>query len=322
MKRLNQTAYEQKLSQTKGWLCFVQQCPLDFPPKYRAHVPDSPTMSNDFNSLLYALSSISHVREYAPQSALPMDDIDKMHLSLLDDVAFILVVKAKGDVAAVTMKRMNYRVDFYYSKNGPCFGALDEYLNSIQRIIGDSVDYNAMHRDLMAVVMSTCLDKVRSRFMKCQKEIVDLDALAFFETINPTIKIEAHELPDWDSLSDQAPILSFLCQIQSLDVDSGALRQNLRTLMKLSQSAYLIGSVTHRHSHVEDLIQSQADRMVLEHKTLFRRIRKIGSYFASVYRIVRLLRSRRYKYLRKHLFSRSWHSILFLSQAQNTDNNI
>jgi hypothetical protein len=61
--------------------------------------------------------------------------------------------------------------------------------------------------------------------------------------------------------------------------------------------------------------------MKVEHQTLFRRIRKIGFYFAAVYRIMSLLRSRRYSFLRKRI---SFHEVgnLFLSQAQNTDNNI
>lgn len=202
-------------------------------------------MSNDFNSLVYALSSIRQVREYAPQSARPRDKIDKDHLLLLNDVALLLVVKANGDVAAVTMKRMIDRIDFYYSKNGPCFGALNEYLNSVKRIIGDSVDYNSMHKDLLSVVMSACFDKVRSRLVKCQKEIVKLGAFCVSKTIDPTSKILAHLLPEWNSLSDQAISLSFLCQIQSLDVASAALRLNLMTLMKLSRSAYLMGSATH-----------------------------------------------------------------------------
>jgi hypothetical protein len=213
-------------------------------------------MSNDFNSLVYALSSIRHVREYAPQPAIPMNDVDKKHLSLLDDVALLLVVKAKGDVAAVTMKQMDDRVEFYYSKNGPCLGALDEYLNSVKRIIGDSVNYNTMNLDLLAVVMSTCLDKVRSRFIKCQKETLKLGAFAVSETIDPTTNILAHLQPEWNSLSDRAIILSFLCQIQSLDMSSAALRQNLRTLMKLSQSAYSIGSVTHAIYMLKHLIIS------------------------------------------------------------------
>lgn len=53
-----------------------------------------------------------------------MDPIDQKHTSLLDDIAILLVVKARGDVTAVTMKQMSDRMEFYYSKNGPCFGTL------------------------------------------------------------------------------------------------------------------------------------------------------------------------------------------------------
>src|SRR5436190_14282115 len=69
-----------------------------------------------FDKLLFALSSISHIRGHAPtESSLAAQQ--RKHLSFLDGIALLLVTEDKADVAAVSFLQTPTSIEFYYAKN-------------------------------------------------------------------------------------------------------------------------------------------------------------------------------------------------------------
>ena len=62
-----------------------------------------PTES-EFDRQVYMLASVCHIKDHAAHSAPICNDVEKKHLGLLNYIALLLVTKARGDVAAVTMK--------------------------------------------------------------------------------------------------------------------------------------------------------------------------------------------------------------------------
>lgn len=90
-------------------------------------------MADEFDKLVYVLSKLSHFRENAPLKPVLSGSSEKMHVGLLNDIALALTTKARGDVTAVTMKQSVAAIEFFYSKNAPCNGSLDVYLQSIRK---------------------------------------------------------------------------------------------------------------------------------------------------------------------------------------------
>ena len=84
----------------------------------------SPPVQFD-DELVYALSSVRHIREHAPTIPDVATD-QKKYLSLTGGIALLLVTEDKADVTAASFVQVSTSVDFYYAKNRLCTPAYIE----------------------------------------------------------------------------------------------------------------------------------------------------------------------------------------------------
>src|SRR5947207_2424071 len=102
---------------------------------HSASSDDSNSSVHFEDKLVYTLSSIRYIREYAPTAPKVTDDQIKTHLSLLDGIPLLLVTESKADVAAVSFLRTNTSIQFYYAKNRPCTRKETDYIESSLKLI-------------------------------------------------------------------------------------------------------------------------------------------------------------------------------------------
>ena len=126
-------------------------------------------MADEFDKLVYVLSTLSHVRDHAPLKPVIEGSSEQKHVDLLNDVALALTTKARGDVTAVTMKQSATALEFFYSKNAPCNGSLDLYLQSIKKVLANNDDLDIIQIEIFKEVVSSCTEKFKDRVIKCQK---------------------------------------------------------------------------------------------------------------------------------------------------------
>lgn len=105
-------------------------------------------MAKQLDKLIYVLSSVKHIREPALPPKLRMETTHRKHVELLDDIAFLLVTKARNDVVAVTWHQTSATITFYYAKNAPCSGSMDNYLTSIQHALRPGSNLDTLQTDL------------------------------------------------------------------------------------------------------------------------------------------------------------------------------
>ena len=200
-------------------------------------------MSDEFDQLIYVLSTLLPVYDHAPPKPVIEGRSERKHVDLLNDVALALTTKASGDVTAVTMKQNGTAIEFLYSKNAPCNGSLDVYLQAIKDAIAKNDDVGAIQTALMKVVVSSCVEKFRNRVVKCKEAAEANDNIAPSED-HGTSKNPFDVVPKWHGLSSTDIITRFLNDLCNLDTTSlPALKANVKKCMCLSQDACMIGIV-------------------------------------------------------------------------------
>ncbi|KAI9783099.1 MAG: hypothetical protein M1839_004268 [Geoglossum umbratile] len=157
--------------------------------------------SNDTNppaefsdELVYALSSILHIREHVPgvpavtrrdyevirvPSRNVLYDIivqtneQRKHLRLLDGIALLLVTESKGDVAAVSLVHTATSINFYFSKNRPCTLKETEYIDTLLGMVRayHPSEILGWSEEVLGVVLRMCVKKVKARLWKIASEL-------------------------------------------------------------------------------------------------------------------------------------------------------
>lgn len=124
-------------------------------------------MANEFDKLVYFLSTLSHVHEHALLKPVIEGSSEKKALDLLNDVALASTTKARGNVTAVTMKQIATAIEFFYSKNAPCHGSLDVYLQSIEKVLANNDDRGIIQTEILKEVVFSPAEKSKDRVIKC-----------------------------------------------------------------------------------------------------------------------------------------------------------
>lgn len=200
-------------------------------------------MSDELDQLIYVLSTLLPVCDHAPLNPVIEGESERKHLELLNDIALALTTKANGDVTAVTMKKNGSDIEFLYSKNTPCNGSLDVYLQAIKDVIANNDDVGIIQTALLKVVVSSCIEKFKKRVVKCKKAAEAYNNIAASEDYGKS-KNPFEVVPKWHGLSSTDIITRFLNDLSNLDTTSiPLLKANVKKCMCLSQDACIIGIV-------------------------------------------------------------------------------
>ena len=199
--------------------------------------------ASSFDQDVFLLSASRHIRDVVPSSP-PRSDQHVKHVLLLDDVALILTLKAKGDVCAVTWRLTQYRIDVYFSKNSPTCKYLQGYLSEICSIIASSDPPQIQEERLLMLILKTCLEKVRSRMQKLQKAVRDYPEVLIFPNVSKSLSTQRQ----WRDMDDGQVAFGFLMDIQAMDLSMESLREKILQVADISQQALIIGKVTHLFS--------------------------------------------------------------------------
>lgn len=261
-------------------------------------------MADEFDKLVYVLSTVSHVREHAPLNPVIEGPSERKHVDLLNDIALALTIRAKGDVTAVTMKQSATAIEFFYSKNAPCNGSLDVYLQAIKEAIANNDDMEVIQTEIMKEVVSSCTDKFKNRAIKCKKVAESCDNVAPSED-SGTPKNLCDTLQKWHGLSSTEIITKFLSDLRNLDTSIQALKSNVRKCMILSQEACMIGIVLilspiNWCDQVSDVVIGLG-KSLQQYPTLLRRVQKLGAYYGMAWRVRALLKDPNFFRLRGNI---------------------
>ena len=118
--------------------------------------------------MIYALSKIEYRYEYHPQSCHDAGASGghptQGHLQLLNQLALLLVTKAKSDVAAVSLRDVeNSRILLGYSKNRPFTNPETKYIGDLRLIAADpTTTRGRKYNDLFDLVLQKCQKKITS----------------------------------------------------------------------------------------------------------------------------------------------------------------
>ena len=283
-------------------------------------------MADEFDKLLYVLSTLSHVCVHAPPKPVIEGQSERKHLDLLNDIALGLTTKARGDVTAVTMKQSTTGIEFFYSKNTPSNGSLDMYLQAIKEAIANNDDVDDIQAAIMKEVVSSCIEKFKIRVVKCKKAAESCGNVAPSED-NGTSKNLCNTSPKWHGLSSTDIITKFLKDLCNLDTSIQALKANIKECIYLSQDACIIGillilSPINSYDQVSDIVIGLG-KSLQQYPTLLRRIQKLGAYFGMAWRVKKLLKDPNFFKLRGNIcftevsfpyFFLFWFSNLTISQ--------
>lgn len=141
-------------------------------------------MAEEFDKLVYVLSTLSHVCKHAPPKPVIEGQSERNHVDLLNDIALALTTKTNGDITAVTMKQSGTAIEFFYSMNAPCNGSLDVYLQAIKEAIAKTDDIEDIQVAVMKEVVPSCIEKFKDRVVKCKKAAESCDNVAPSEDNN------------------------------------------------------------------------------------------------------------------------------------------
>ncbi len=249
-------------------------------------------MADEFDKLVYVLSTLSHVREHAPLKPVIEGFSRKKHVDLLNDIALALTTKARGDVTAVTMKQSATAIEFFYSKNAPCNGSLDAYLQSIKKVLANNDDLGVIQTEILKEFVSSCTEKFKDRVIKCQKAAESCGKVTPIKE-DGTSKNLCDTLQKWHGLSSAEIITTFLKDLRNLDTSIQALKANLKECISLSREACIIGimlrlSPINSCDQVSDIIIGLGKHLQ-QYPILLRRVQKLGAYYGMALRFKKLL---------------------------------
>lgn len=147
--------------------------------------PDPPVLPLSLDSLVFALSQITSLRESRPPSVTPLSPTHQKgsterHLNLLNLLSLLLVTSKKGDVAAVALRLRGDSAVLYYAKNRPCTKDENDY---IKRIFGyvtkcptspSEADCVTMSHAILRDAIPACRMKLNSRITRVVKRLGEL----------------------------------------------------------------------------------------------------------------------------------------------------
>ncbi|KAI9768215.1 MAG: hypothetical protein M1840_005045 [Geoglossum simile] len=124
------------------------------------------------NELVYALSSILHIREHVLGVPARTNE-QRKHLRLLNGIALLLITESKGDVAAVSLAHTATSIRFYFSKNRPCTLKEKEYIGMLLALIKGyhPSKIDEWSAEVLGVVLRMCIKKVKARLRKIASEL-------------------------------------------------------------------------------------------------------------------------------------------------------
>lgn len=199
-------------------------------------------MADELDKLVYVLTTVSHVREHSPLKSI-MENPQKQVLKLLDGIALALTTKAKGDVTAVRMKQSPTGIEFLFSKNAPSNGYLDRYLKAVTEIIAGNDDMETMQVKLSKLVIYCCVEKFKSRVIKCRK------AAESSKSITPSQDTDLSNLLQiWHGLSFTEIMQRFFGDLCEMDSSVQVTKADITKCLRVSQQACIMGLSSGHHS--------------------------------------------------------------------------
>ena len=201
--------------------------------------------SSSFDEDVFLLSSACHIRDHIPKpTRIEESPAIQKHVSLLDDTALLLLTEAKGDVCATTWRLTNQQVEIFYSKNAPTHKSLDPYFMEIQQILTSPLHWCEKEKQLLLLVIHTCIEKFRHRMQKTQKTLKNSQDWTFVSASSKTL---SDLRPIWNDKTDAQIIVEFLTMFPQIDLNIEKLRKDPWSLLVYSRTAYHIGNVISIH---------------------------------------------------------------------------
>lgn len=200
-------------------------------------------MEDQFNHLVYVLSSLKHIEEHVPAPAVNMEAQEKKHMSFLDLIARIFVTKARGDVAAAMMELTSQRVTIYYAKNGPCSNDFKQYLDRLLHVIATTPILNDMQTGIVMEILLACKDKFRSHIIKCKQELARTEDLVLFKEQKAGLPPLLTSYLPWANKTPEEMVIPFLNSVRDFDTTLQSLTMHVELLRELSRQASLISTV-------------------------------------------------------------------------------
>lgn len=200
-----------------------------------------PTES-DFNRQIYILASVHHIMDRAAHPTPTCDLFEEKQLGLLNYLALLLVIKPRGDVAAVTMEIGISAINFYYAKNRPCEPLTQLYVDKILKALRENV-ISAIPKSVLMIVIMECVHKVRNRIKKCQQALEESERLGISALKSLSGNLYTDTLKPWAGQNDSEILRSFFNELQSFDTSISIMRSQPVTSMFMSQKACVIGTI-------------------------------------------------------------------------------
>lgn len=123
-----------------------------------------------FAETVYALSKV-HVVKYCNDTSESLNDHQRKHLRLLDDIALFLVTDSKSDVAAVSLERISSGVRFYYAKNRPETDDDRKHIDALRDLVRGTGDATERIDGILYRVIDDCRPKLLSRLQKLKRTL-------------------------------------------------------------------------------------------------------------------------------------------------------
>ncbi|KAL0631007.1 hypothetical protein Q9L58_010143 [Maublancomyces gigas] len=234
-----------------------------------------------FAESVYALSKVVHIAKFRNDVSLGLNEHQRKHLRLLDDIALLLVTEPKSDVAAVALERRSSEVHFYYAKNCPATH-IDELI-AVLKGIGTPTERS---EKMLDKVMLVCRAKILSRHSKLLVTIRENKAVD-----GPYIRGDRHgelhgyfksNFSDW--YAEFTTAAEFLTTF--LTVIEKPLPSKSEQLFDILRMAHVIGSYRPELSPDTTAPQRPPELIFID-PMLNQRIRLLGDYYGAVKRIVK-----------------------------------
>lgn len=200
-------------------------------------------MDDQFDRLVYVLSSLKQIRAHVPASAANMEAQEKKHMSFLDHIALILVTKAQGDVAATMMEHTSRQLTIYYAKNAPCSDDFRAYLARLQIIIAHTSDHATMQRSLIKEILFACRAKFNTRVKKCQQELKKIENLVLSKEQKAGVPEITKLYSPWAGEKPEEIVGTFLSKVRAYDRALPFSPEHVEKALELSKQACMIGFV-------------------------------------------------------------------------------
>jgi hypothetical protein len=244
-------------------------------------------MATQHDKLVYVLSTVRHKRDNVPNATLKKHPPEKKnHLPLLDHLALILVTKATADVAATALVQSPQQIKILYSKNTPCSKEFRDYTSRVLSILARPGDIDGvMLYDLLKEILVTCRERLRKRIQNCEATYASMGSLQFTEEDNSELPNAAKIEPGFAGLNLEEIMTRFFDQLRHFDARPHMMAGNVEASVELVTIAHLVG----------------AEKYLKRYPKLWKRVRKLGAFFAAPRKILWLLTQPAYQKFRGNI---------------------